>query len=205
MYLGLRKGLFQMTVAVLLSKDYEEVEAMTVVDMLRRAQIDVDIIATEGDEETKGAHGIKIIADHTLEDAERTDYDWIVTPGGMGGVEALSDNDQVIEWLQAQYKDEERWIASICASPIVLSRAGIAKDIEGTVFPGLDVQVDFKSYENCSLVVSDDDHHVITSQGPGTAAYFAVELIRHIKGEDAAGEVRQAWLLPNIEAVIKEK
>lgn len=194
-----------MTVAVLLSKDYEEVEAMTIVDILRRAEIDVETIATEGELETTGAHGIKLVADHTLADADRSKYDWIATPGGMGGVDALSANKDVIDWVQAQYKDEDRWIASICASPILLGRAGIAQDIKGTVFPGMADQVGFKEYDNHSLVVSDDAHHVITSQGPGTAAYFALELVRHIKGEEAADDVCQAWLLPNIEAVIKEK
>ncbi|MDO4680792.1 MAG: DJ-1/PfpI family protein [Aerococcus sp.] len=193
-----------MKVMILLSKGYEETEAVTVIDYLRRAEIDIDAIATEGNLDTVGSHNIHITADHLLEDVDVADYDMVITPGGMGGVEALSANENVMEALKAQ-KAAGRYIASICASPIVLDRAGISQQIRGTVFPSLHDQVTFKDYVNDEVVVYDADEKVMTSQGPATAVYFALAIIELLKGKEAAQEVAQGLLLPQVEAWVHTK
>ncbi len=192
-----------MKALIFLSKEYEEVEALTVVDYLRRAHIEIDMVATEGQLETVGAHGIKIQADKLLSEIKAEDYAMMVTPGGIGGTQALAANSQVIKLLQEQFARKGAYIASICASPVVLGRAGIASQIKGTVYPGMADQVGFKSYDADALVVHDQDHQVITSQGPATAVYFALEIIAVLKGEQARDQVAEGLLLPQVEASLK--
>lgn len=196
-----------MKALILLSKGYEEVEAITVIDYLRRADIEVDIVATEGDLNTVGAHGIQIKADKLLDDIKAEDYTMLITPGGLDGTEALAENPKVINLLQKQYAkkgENQAYIASICASPLVLTQAEIAQEITGTIYPGMADQAKFKSYDEKSLVAHDKDKQVITSQGPATAVYFALEIIETMKGKAARDEVAEGLLLEQVEATIKE-
>lgn len=193
-----------MKTMILLSKNYEETEAITVIDYLRRAEISIDVIATEGQLETVGAHGIHILADHLLADITPADYDLVITPGGTGGVAALKANPQVIDLLQAQ-KQAGRYIASICASPLLLDAAGISQQIKGTVYPDLKDQVTFKTYVNDELVVYDAEEKVMTSQGPATAVYFALALIELLTDKETAQSVANGLLLPQVEAWVHAK
>lgn len=191
-----------MKAMILLSKDYEEVEALTVVDYLRRADITVDMVATQGDLETHGAHGIKVIADKLIEDADGSNYDIIITPGGAHGADLLAEDDRVLNLLN-KHHDEGSYVASICASPVVLHAAGIAKDIEGTMYPAMKDRVQFKEYNGETLVVNDKEQKVITSQGPATAVYFALEIIKELKGEEAMKEVAESLLLDLVHDKVK--
>ncbi len=188
-----------MKTLIFLSKGYEEVEALTVVDYLRRAGIHIDMVATEGSLETVGAHGIQIKADKLLEDVSGEDYAMMILPGGMGGTEALAKNPRVLALLRDQFASQTGYIASICASPLVLNRAGIAPKIQGTCYPGLEDQVDFRTYEGEALVVHDKAYRVITSPGPATALYFALEIIEVLKGKQARDQVAAGLLLPRVE------
>ncbi|KAA9234641.1 MULTISPECIES: DJ-1 family glyoxalase III [Aerococcus] len=191
-----------MKAMILLSKDYEETEAVAVIDILRRAEIDIDVVATEGDLDTVGDHNITIRADYLLEDIKGADYDIVITPGGVGGTNALRENAKVIDLLKEQYQSDSGYIASICASPRVLDKAGISQEIRGTIFPALSDQVTFKEYVADEIVVNDQDHRVITSQGPATAYYFALEIVRQLKGQEVHDQVAKALLIPNVEAAV---
>ncbi|MDO4670971.1 MAG: DJ-1/PfpI family protein [Aerococcus sp.] len=193
-----------MKTMMLLSKGYEETEAITVIDYLRRAEIPVDVVATEGKLETEGAHHIHITADHLLEEIDPKAYDLVITPGGMGGVKALMANEQVITLLQNQ-KEAGKEIASICASPLVLNKAGISEQIKGTVYPGLEEQMSFKEHVNDEPVVYDEKEKVMTSQGPATAVYFALAIIENLKGKEVAQAIANDLLLPQVEAWVLEK
>lgn len=188
-----------MKTLIFLSKAYEEVEALTVVDYLRRAGIHIDMVATEGSLDTIGDHGIQIKADKLLEDIAGEDYAMMILPGGMGGTEALAANPRVLALLRDQFVRPKGYIASICASPLVLNRAGIAQQIHGTCYPGLEGEVGFLAYEREALVVHDKDHRVITSPGPATALYFALEIIEVLKGRQTRDQVAAGLLLPRLE------
>ncbi len=192
-----------MRVMILFSKGYEEVEALTVVDYLRRAGITVDIVATQGSLETEGDHGVRIMADKLIEDVDAADYDMIITPGGGPGADLLACDERVIDLIKQQH-DKGAYVASICASPIVLDAAGIAKDTEGTMYPAMRDQVQFKKYNGDKLVVNDREQRVITSQGPATAVYFALEIIKELKGEEKMREVAEGLLLNLVHDRVKK-
>ena len=169
-------------VAIMLADGFEEIEALAVVDILRRAEISCDLIGIDK-QEICGAHKIIVKADKIINEEIRQ-YDMIVLPGGMPGATNLADNNLLIETLKEFDKDENKYIAAICASPaIVLSRAGIEKDRYITAYPG-------ESFENMlekanyieELVVVDEN--LITSRGPATAMLFAYKLV-DILGEDS--------------------
>ena len=187
---------------ILLSKDYEEVEALTVVDYLRRADITIDMVATQGSLETQGAHGIKVLANKLIEDIDSETYDIIITPGGAHGADLLAADERVLNLIRKQ-NEGGLYVASICASPIVLEAAGLAKRIEGTMYPAMADRVQFKKYNSVQLVVNDKDQKVITSQGPATAVYFALEIIKELKGEETMTKIADGLLLNLVHDRIK--
>lgn len=178
---------------VLMADGFEEIEAMTVVDILRRAQIEVTICSIYEHVEVIGAHGVRVIADKQLAKVDNIDsYDAVITPGGLPGSTNLRDDERVIEIIRDFFGKQDNWIACICASPIVLARAGIAGKIEGTCYPGCEAEVGFKRYREEPVV---SDGNVVTSRGPATSVYFALELVRVLVGENVMQELKQGLML----------
>lgn len=175
---------------MLLPDGYEEIEALTVVDFCRRAGMEVDMVSITGDIYTTGGHNIVIKADRKIEDINPDDYYGLSTPGGVPGTKMLKANERVIE-LFKKFFAEKKLIASICASPLVLEEAGIAKEIEGTIYPGFETEMNFKKFVEKPVVRYEN---VITSRGPCTAPLFAYEIIDYVKGKEAADEIRKATL-----------
>lgn len=169
-----------------LAEGFEEIEAITVVDLLRRAGIDV-CMAALGDRRVTGSHGITVEADVALGEAAVADYDMVVLPGGMPGAEHLKHDPRVIELLR-RFRDDGRFTAAICAAPGVLAHAGLLDGRKATSFPGF-LRPDSAS----GLVLSEEpvvvDGKVVTSRGPGTAIDFALALIELLCGEATALEV----------------
>jgi len=185
---------------LLLGNGYEEVEALTVVDFLRRAQIPIDMVSITGKLETVGDHQIRIYADRLLEEVDSEEYDVVITPGGMPGVKMLASDRRVTELVRRFY-DQGKLVAAICASPLVLEAAGISRDIKGTCFPGIEKNVHFKVF---SENVVERDGNVITSRGPATAPYFALALIEAIAGKEKAEEIRDRTLISLVEDACRE-
>lgn len=181
---------------LLLGDGYEEVEALTVVDYLRRADIPVDMVSITGSLETVGDHQIRVKADRLLEEVEPAEYDAVITPGGMPGTRMLAGDERVLQLVRDFY-GQGKWVASICASPMVLEAAGVANKVKGTCYPGIERHVTFKSHSE-ELVVRDGN--VITSRGPATAMYFAFALIEALAGKEKADEIREKTLAPLVEA-----
>ena len=175
---------------ILLPNGYEEIEALTVVDFCRRAEIEIDMVSITGNIETIGDHNIVIKADKNLKDINLDEYSGLITPGGMPGTRMLESNDEVINIIKKFYS-EEKLIASICASPMLLEKANIAKDIEGTIYPGLEGEMNFKKFVENPVV---SYKNIITSRGPATAALFAYEIINYIKGEEVSEKIKDATL-----------
>jgi len=165
-------------VAVLLAPGFEEMEAIAPVDLLRRADIDVDIIGLN--KEVTGARGITVTADKVLKKA-LTGYDLVVVPGGQPGASNLKKNETVIKTLKAHYAQGKK-IAAICAGPIALDEAGILKDKNYVCFPGAEEEITSGKLIKEAVVVKDGN--VTTARGAGAAYEFGLTLIDWL-GEDA--------------------
>ena len=173
-------------VLVPLAEGFEEIEAVTVIDLLRRAGIEVRTAALAGERVT-GSHGIAVVADIGIGDAVAADYDMIVLPGGMPGAEHLKRDRRVIALLQ-DFAREGRYTAAICAAPGVLAHAGLLDGRRATSFPGFlgpESAPGITLSENAVVV----DGKVVTSRGPGTAIEFSLALIELLAGRDAADSV----------------
>lgn len=169
-----------MKAVVFLADGFEEIEALTPVDYLRRAEIEVDTVSITNEKIVKGSHLIPVVADKLIKDIKPYNYDLCYIPGGMPAAKTLKENDDVIEFIK-EMNDEEKLIASICAGPIVLNRAGVLKNKKVTSFPGFEDQLDNigEYIDNSSLV---KDGNIITSRGPAVAIYEALNIVEMLKG-----------------------
>jgi len=175
---------------VFLAEGFEEVEAVTPIDFLRRAGIEV-ITAGVGGASIQGAHGIRIQTEKNIEDLSMDNFDGIVIPGGMPGAANLAAAPKVSQLLR-DASEAGKMIAAICASPaVVLSPAGLLKGKSATCYPGFEKDLVCGSFVEERVVI---DGSIITSRGPGTAAEFAVKIIEYLAGADAAKEVFTATL-----------
>ena len=163
-------------VAVILANGFEEIEALTVVDVLRRANISCEMVGFE--EQVTGSHDIQVTADRVF-DGDLSDYDLLVLPGGMPGSANLRDNQALISEIQA-FNQEGKKISAICAAPIVLHQAGVLKDKHFTCYDGVQEQITDGTYQKQTVVV---DGNLTTSRGPSTALAFAYELVEQLGGD----------------------
>lgn len=175
-------------VLVPLASGFEELEAVTVIDLLRRAKISVTVAGLDEGAIT-GSRGTRILADEVLDADSASDYDMIVLPGGLPGADNLN-NDSRIHDVLSQMAADGRYIAAICAAPKVLATAGLLMNKEVTSFPGAlsGVTVDGMTHSGMAVV---RDGNVITSRGPGTAMDFSLELIQLLAGVEARQQVEQ--------------
>ena len=176
-------------VAVILADGFEEIEALTVVDVLRRANITCHMVGFEA--QVTGSHAIQVQADRVF-DGDLSDYDLIVLPGGMPGSANLRDHELLIAELQ-KCEQIGKKLAAICAAPIVLNRAGLLKDKEFTCYDGVQEQIADGHYRKETVVV---DGQLTTSRGPATALAFAYNLVEQLGGD--ANGLREAMLYRDV-------
>lgn len=181
-------------VALFIENGSEELEFIAPLDIMRRANLEVDLISANNEDFITSAHNVKIIADKKIEEINNIlDYDAIVIPGGMPGSTLLRDNKKIIEFYQTMY-NSGKLVAAICAAPIVLSAAGITDDKEVTSYPGFDKEINYKHYNSDKAVVI--DKNVITAQGPAVAILFGYEIVNYLLQDNTAEDVKQAMLVP---------
>ena len=180
------------TTCVILANGCEEVEALTPIDYLRRAGIEVTV-AGLGSREVIGGHGIAIAADTVLDDIDGEDFDCIVVPGGGGGSKAIAADPTAIALLKKQ-ASKGRLIAAICAAPaLVLGQAcGLLAGRRFTCYPGMETLVPEGQFEDSRVV---DDGDLITSKAAGCAGEFAVAIVRALAGGIKASELASSVLL----------
>lgn len=178
-------------VLVPLAEGCEELEAVTVVDLLRRAGIDV-VVAGLAEGPVKASRGVVLLPDAVLGEVLGQDFDMIVLPGGAGGAALLQQDARLRERLQRQL-GAGRYVAAICAGPKVLAAAGLLNARRATGFPGSLDEAEGVDHVMAAVVV---DGPVVTSRGPGTALDFALTLVALLQGEDKAREVEAALQRP---------
>jgi 4-methyl-5(b-hydroxyethyl)-thiazole monophosphate biosynthesis len=181
------------TVLVPLAPGCEELEAVTVVDLLRRAGIGV-VTAGLDDQPVTASRGMVLVPDMTLDEALGQDYDMVVLPGGLPGADHL-DNDERLAGLLKQMAADGKYTAAICAAPKVLASAGLLNGKRATSYPGVLQTMSVPGMDYVEQAVVTDDK-VITSRGPGTAMDFALELIEVLVGTDTRTEVEAGLQRP---------
>lgn len=181
------------SVLVPLAQGCEELEAVTIIDLLRRGGIEV-VTAGLNAQPVRGSRGVVLLPDTDLDTALMRDYDMVVLPGGSAGAEHL-DRDPRIRALLLKMADRGRFTAAICAAPAVLARAGLLDGKRATGYPGHLEKLKLDTVTLCDAPVVVDGK-VITSRGPGTAMDFALTLIELLSGKNKRLEVERALHRP---------
>lgn len=172
---------------VFLADGFEEIEALTPVDYLRRAEVEVDMVSITDKKEVIGAHNIKVMADMTIDEVDYKVYEGAYIPGGIPGATNLRDSEKVINLIK-KINENKKILSAICAGPIVLDKAGLLEGKKVTSYPTFEEELkNFDTYLDSELVVVDDN--IITSRGAATAIYLSFKLIEILKGKDLAREL----------------
>ena len=169
---------------------FEEIEAITIVDILRRAGVEVVMGSLEG-LQVKGAHGIEVIADTFLCELEHQDFDMIVLPGGLPGATNLAKDSKVQSLLQ-DFDKAKKHIAAICAAPLALKSAGVLKN-HYTCYPSFETHIAHQGYSDSTSVVC--DANITTSQGPSTAIKFTLKLVEILCGKKMVQKLSKELLI----------
>ncbi|HKK70398.1 MAG TPA: DJ-1 family glyoxalase III [Candidatus Krumholzibacteria bacterium] len=174
---------------VLLAEGFEEIETATVVDVLRRAEVEVVLAGLHGENAVQGSRGMVFVPDSAFDEAD-SDVDLLVLPGGSRGAENLAADPRVRALLRERV-DAGRPVAAICAAPFALDQAGVLREGEFTCYPGWESRLDTKGRRHEPVVETEG---LVTSQGPGTAMDFALALVARLCGRAKSLEVARALL-----------
>ncbi len=175
--------------AIILAPGYEELEAVAVVDILRRAGIDIKIVGLDR-KPVPSARDVKIVPDAVLDEIKDEQFDLIILPGGLDSTEILAKDDRVVGMLKRQL-DQGRMVGAICAAPTVLDRHGLSQGKHITCHPVCQKAVKYSTLSNDRVVA---DGLLITSQAPGTALEFALKLVESLEGKEKMDEVNRGVL-----------
>ena len=170
-----------------LATGFEEVEALTAADLLRRANVETVLISITGQRMVEGAHGFKIETDMIFEDADYSACEMIVLPGGMPGTKGLEAHSALCDKIR-EFDSDGKFIAAICAAPMVLGGLGLLEGRKATIYPGMENFLKGAIHSKERVVV---DGNIITSMGPGTAMDFGIALVEIICGKTAAENLRE--------------
>ena len=176
---------------IFLADGFEEIEALTVVDVLRRGGVDIETVSVSGRRSVMGAHNIEVAADRLFDGEEEKNADIIILPGGGTGTQNLKEHEGVNK-LCAQFIAEDKYVAAICAAPSVLGVKGLLKGRRAVCYPGFEPQLEGAEIGSERVVT---DGRLITSKGPGTAADFALTLLSLLKDKETSDKVRAGMLL----------
>ena len=173
---------------VFLADGFEEIEGLTVVDVLRRGGVEVTTVSIKEEKMVTGRSGISVLADQTFGETDFSGTDLLVLPGGMPGTTNLRDYTPLTELLQ-KFNQEKKWLGAICAAPMVFGGLGFLKGRKATIYPGMEGELKGADPVLDRVVV---DGHVITSRGMGTAIAFSLTLLELLEGKEKAEEIRKS-------------
>ena len=180
-------------VLVPLAEGFEDMEAVTIVDILRRAEINT-VTAGLVPGAVKGARGLVVQPDACLDEVKDDDFDLIALPGGQPGVTGLRADPRILELLK-KMQQRGKCVAAICAAPMVLADAGLLNGKKATAYPGTleSMAVKDMTFEESTLV---EDGNIVTSRGPGTSVDFALALVARLAGHAKRQEVEERLMRP---------
>lgn len=177
-------------VLVPLATGFEEIEALTIIDILRRANVEVVMAGLES-LHVKGAHGIVVVADTLINELDGNNFDMIALPGGLPGATNLAA-DAKVQSLLKEFDAKGKAIAAICAAPYALHTAGVLKN-SYTCYPGFQSKIGREGYNAKDKVVI--DANITTSQGPSTAMLFALSLVEQLCSREMSENLAKDLLL----------
>lgn len=172
-------------IAVFFATGYEEIEALTVVDICRRAKIETEMVPVTGETQVAGSHGISVAMDKQFEEVDFDSLDMIVLPGGMPGTKNLEAHAGLMDQLDLFYK-EGRGVAAICAAPSIFGHRGYLKGRNACAYPGFECELEGANVSMNSVEISE---HVITSRGMGCAIDFSLAIVERFCGKEAADKL----------------
>ncbi len=178
------------TILIPLATGFEEIEAVSLIDILRRADIKVIVASLNDNLQVQGANGITILADQNISSITVNDIDMILLPGGWGGTDLLAGDDYTQNLIKKMNK-ENKLIGAICAAPYALDNAGVLKE-NFTCYPSVEEKIKNQNYTDNKKVI--EDNNIITSQGPGTAMCFALYLVKKFKGQEKYNQLKAGLL-----------
>ncbi len=179
------------SVLVPLAEGFEEIEAVSIIDVLRRGGVEVTT-AYLFNREVNGANGITIVANMSIDDVVAEEYDMMVLPGGMPGAQHLKEDERV-QTLLKTFDAKGKRVGAICAAPIALDAAGVlGDDDQFTCYPSYDEQIAHGHFTDAQKVVKSGN--VLTSRGPGTAICFGLAIVRELVGEETYTQLKAGLL-----------
>lgn len=176
------------TVYAFFADGFEEIEAFTAIDTLRRAGLNVEIVSVTLDEIVVGAHDISVLCDVNFVNCDFFDADLLLLPGGMPGAATL-DKHEGLRKLILSFAEKNKPIAAICAAPMVLGKLGLLKGRKATCYPSFEQYLDGAECVNEPVVV---DGNIITGMGPGAAMDFALAIVEKLEGKEKVEELVEA-------------
>ena len=177
-------------VYVFLADGFEEIEGLTVVDLLRRAGEEVETVSIMGRKMIEGSHKIKVEADALFEETDFTEGKMLILPGGMPGTRHLGAYKPLTDML-CDWDTKEKQLAAICAAPGMISETGILKEKHATGYPGCKPEGGAIWSEDAAVV----DVNLVTGKGPGAASEFAIAIIRYLEGDAKADQIRTSTMM----------
>ena len=177
-------------VFIFLATGFEEIEATTTIDIIRRAGIDVKIVSTTGEKTVTGAHNISLSADLLFEDADFSKAKMLILPGGLPGTTNLEKHEGLLSLIRKQ-NQAGKWIAAICAAPSILGKMHLLRNLDATCYPGFEHLLNGASYQDEKVVC--DDKFVLAN-GPSSALLWALAIVREELGAEKSDSVAAGML-----------
>lgn len=169
-------------IGIFFAEGYEEIEALTVVDLVRRANIDITMISVDNQPEVTGSHGITVKMDAALQDTDFSGLDMLVLPGGLKGTQGLEACEELMKQLDAFY-EAGKYVAAICAAPSIFGHRGYLKGRKATSYPSFESHLEGAEVTHQAAEV---DGHVITGRGMGCSIPFGLKIVEQFAGKEAA-------------------
>ena len=179
------------TIFVFLADGFEEIEALTPVDILRRAGLSVKTVSVMDEQVVAGAHGVPVLADVMFDEVNAEDAEMILLPGGLPGATNL-DAHQGLSQMILDFAKEEKPLAAICAAPLVFGNRGLLEGKKATCYPGFETYLKGAQY---TAALVEKDGNFITGKGPGAAMEFAFAIVEKYCGMNKVNELKQGMMI----------
>lgn len=174
-------------IAIFLATGFEEIEALTVVDLLRRVHVDIDMVSITGEKKAIGSHGIVVETDKIINQLNFSEYDMLVLPGGMPGTLNLESCEVLMAQVEAFYSQGKN-IAAICAAPSILGHKGMLAGKKACCYPGFEKDLTGANVSEEPVCV---DGTIITARGMGCAIVFGLKIVEILLGEEASRKLAE--------------